>query len=129
MKNYSRQREAIKRALCSTDTHPTAKQVYELVRQEIPNISLGTVYRNLAALSNSGDILSITVGDGFEHFDGDIRPHVHLHCRKCGHIADAPLTDDRPLTAAADSGFTPDSEVYVVYGVCADCNKCDSINN
>jgi len=123
MKNYSRQREAIKRVLCSTDTHPTARQVYEMVRQEIPNISLGTVYRNLAALSDSGDILGITVGDGSEHFDGDKRPHIHLHCRKCGNIADAPLTSDAPIKAAAKAGFVPDSEVYVVYGVCAECNK------
>lgn len=126
MKNYSRQREAIKRALCSTDTHPTAKEVYDIVRKEIPNISLGTVYRNLAALRNDGAVLSITVTDGFEHFDGDTRPHLHLHCRRCGHIADAPLSDDRPLTAVTDAGFTPDSEVYIVYGVCAECKKCDS---
>ncbi len=123
MKNYSRQREAIMRVLCSTDTHPTAQQVYEAVRKEIPNISLGTVYRNLAALSENGDILCITVGDGFDHFDGDTKPHVHLHCRKCGHIADAHLESNTPRKAALDNGFTPDSEVYVVFGVCAECKK------
>ena len=69
MKNYSRQREAIMNVLRSTNTHPTAAWIYEQVRQQIPNISLGTVYRNLAALSESGDILSINVGDGQEHYD------------------------------------------------------------
>ena len=122
MKNYSRQREAIMRVLCSTDTHPTAQQVYEAVRKEIPNISLGTVYRNLAALSENGDILCLTVG-GFDHFDGDIKPHVHLRCRKCGHIADAQLANNTPREAAISKNFTPDSEVYVIFGVCAECQK------
>ena len=128
MKNYSRQREAILNVLCSTDTHPTAREVYEMVQKQIPNISLGTVYRNLSALSDSGEILSITVGDGFEHFDGDTSSHLHLHCRKCGHITDAPFNDDTTLQTARDYGFTPDTEVYVVYGICAECSKNDIKN-
>ena len=72
MKNFSRQREEIIRVLRSTDTHPTAAWVYSKVKEAIPNISLGTVYRNLAALSVSGEILSLSVGDGFEHFDGNL---------------------------------------------------------
>ena len=123
MIKHSKQRDAILDYLHSTKSHPTAETVYENVREHIPNISLGTVYRNLAALSDSGDILGITVGDGSEHFDGDKRPHIHLHCRKCGNIADAPLTSDAPIKAASKAGFVPDSEVYVVCGVCAECNK------
>ncbi len=68
----------------STDTHPTASAVYNEVRKVIPNISLGTVYRNLAALSEEGVILSLSVGDGYEHFDGNSAPHAHLHCKRCG---------------------------------------------
>ena len=88
MKNYSKQREAILNALRSTDTHPTAAQVYAMVKKELPNISLGTVYRNLDALTQSGDILGISVGDGNTHFDGDSSHHLHLHCNKCGKISD-----------------------------------------
>lgn len=75
MKNYSRQREAILQVLRSTDTHPSASAVYNEVRKLIPNISLGTVYRNLAALAEDGSVLSLSVGDGYEHFDGTL-PHT-----------------------------------------------------
>ena len=123
MKNYSRQSEAIITVLRSTDTHPTAAWIYTKVREEIPNISLGTVYRNLSALSEAGEILSINVGDGFEHFDGDITPHVHLHCRCCNSIIDAKLESDPLSKAAKDNNFVPDTTVYVVYGVCKNCIK------
>ena len=123
MKNYSRQREAILNVLRSTNTHPTASWIYAKVREQLPNISLGTVYRNLSALSASGEILSINVGDGYEHFDGDISPHVHLHCKSCNTIIDAALNGD-PLSAAAKAhSFTPENTVYVVYGICENCNQ------
>ena len=125
MKNYSKQREAIKKALMESHSHPTAKQIYEKVRKELPNISLGTVYRNLAALSTEGDILSFAVGDGFEHFDGDISPHLHLHCRKCGATHDVPIKSDVVAKAAKENGFLADSEVYVVYGICSHCGGID----
>ena len=121
MKNYSRQREAILTVLRSTDTHPTANWIYEQVRELLPNISLGTVYRNLSALSEAGEILSINIGDGFEHFDGDIRPHAHLHCKECDSIADAWLDNDPLCEIAEKHGFTPQISVYVVYGICEKC--------
>ena len=121
MKNYSRQREAILNVLRATDTHPTAAWIYGRVREQIPNISLGTVYRNLAALSQSGDILSINVGDGQEHYDGDIKSHLHLHCRTCGNIADLSLNEDPLSVMAANEGFKPDTSVYLVYGTCKKC--------
>ena len=105
MKNFSRQREEIIKVLRSTDTHPTAAWVYSRVKEVIPNISLGTVYRNLAALSESGEILSLSVGDGFEHFDGNPAPHAHLHCRRCGKIADAPMRGD-PLALQGNTGLS-----------------------
>ncbi len=123
LKNYSKQREAILNTLRSTDTHPTASWIYKQVRQQLPNISLGTVYRNLAALSDAGDILSINVGDGFEHFDGDNSPHIHLSCKCCNSITDAYI-DENPLEAAAQLyGFTPENSVYVVHGICKKCKE------
>ncbi|MBR7133687.1 MAG: transcriptional repressor [Clostridia bacterium] len=123
MKNYSRQREAILNVLRSTDTHPTASRIYEMVQQSLPNISLGTVYRNLSALSKSGEILSLDVGDGFEHFDGDISSHAHLHCRSCGCITDMPLKGELIFSAVQEYGFSPDTLSCVVYGICKDCNQ------
>ena len=123
MKNYSKQREAILEVLRCTDTHPTANWIYEKVREIIPNISLGTVYRNLAQLSQSGEILSLHVADGFEHFDFVTAPHAHLHCKKCGAIIDAKL-DIEPLSRLSnDLGFTPQNTIYVVYGICKNCKQ------
>jgi len=123
MKNYSRQREAILQVLRSTNTHPTANWIYNQVREQLPNISLGTVYRNLSALSAAGEILAIDVGDGFEHYDGDVSPHLHLSCRKCGDIHDLVLKDDVLSDKAKERGFTPVTSIYVVYGVCKNCNQ------
>ena len=125
MKNFSRQREEIIRVLRSTDTHPTAAWVYSKVKEAIPNISLGTVYRNLAALSVSGEILSLSVGDGFEHFDGNAAPHAHLHCRSCGKIFAAPVHGDPLADIARANGFEPETSIYIEYGVCEKCKKAN----
>ena len=121
MKNYSRQREAVLNVLCSTKCHPTAAWIYENVRKVLPNISLGTVYRNLAALSEEGVILSLSVGDGYEHFDGNSAPHAHLHCKRCGKIYDAPLKQDILSGTANENDFSSETTVYIVYGVCSKC--------
>lgn len=123
MKNYSRQRETILNVLRSTDTHPTANWIYERVREVMPNISLGTVYRNLSALSEAGEILNINVGDGFEHYDGDIKPHAHLHCKNCNCIIDARLDNDPFEKIAKTHNFEPQISVYVVYGICEKCKN------
>ena len=122
MKKYSRQREAILNVLCSTETHPTANWVYNQVREIIPNISLGTVYRNLSALCAAGEIISLSVGDGYERFDGNNSRHVHFYCKICGKITDFTLDNDYLAEAARKNGFTPDSSVYIVRGVCGECN-------
>ena len=75
---YSRQREVIKDFLCTRKDHPTADVVYMNVRQQFPNISLGTVYRNLTLLSDMGEIIRLRVGDGVDHFDADTSPHNHF---------------------------------------------------
>ena len=123
MKNYSRQREAVLQVLRSTNTHPTANWIYTRVREQIPNISLGTVYRNLSALAAAGEILAIDVGDGFEHYDADIAPHLHLSCRHCGSIEDLVLREDILSQRAEEHGFTPETSIYVVYGICKNCKN------
>lgn len=123
MAHYSRQREAVLTELRSRCDHPTANQVYEGVRKVMPNISLGTVYRNLSALVESGEILSVSVGDGVEHFDGDKSFHLHLHCKKCGAIIDARVKKDKINDIADFDGFVPENSVCVVYGLCKNCNS------
>lgn len=123
MKHYSKQREIILETLRSTNTHPTANWIYEKVREKIPRISLGTVYRNLSALADNGDILKIEIGDGFDRFDGDIAPHLHLYCKKCEKIFDRKLECDYIAEIAEKCAFTTETSVYVAYGICENCKK------
>ena len=123
MKHYSKQREAILEVLRKTDTHPTANWIYEKVREKIPNISLGTVYRNLSGLTADGEILKVEVGDGFEHFDGDMSPHLHLYCKGCGKIMDQKLKSDYISRVAKESDFKTDTTIYVAYGICKNCKQ------
>ena len=125
MKHYSKQREAILEVLRSTNTHPTAGWIYEKVREKLPNISLGTVYRNLSALTENGDIININVGDGFEHFDGNAAPHLHLHCNECNSITDVCFEDDPIASFAKEHGFRLNRSVYMVSGICKNCLEND----
>ena len=78
---YSRQRESIKASLMSRKDHPTADAVYASIREEFPNISLGTVYRNLNLLVELGEAQKLAFGDGKDHFDADTSLHYHFVCR------------------------------------------------
>ncbi len=84
---YSRQREAILCNLKDRCDHPCADMIYESIRLEIPNISLGTVYRNLKSLAADGSIIRFNVGNK-ERFDGNTTPHIHFFCECCGEIRD-----------------------------------------
>lgn len=77
----SRQREMIKSFLMGRKDHPTADVIYSNLKQQDPNLSLGTVYRNLTLLSDMGEILRLRVGDGVDHFDADTSEHYHLCVR------------------------------------------------
>ena len=88
--NYSRQREAILDFLCHTTSHPTAEEVYMYIRDIYPNISLGTVYRNLALLVEHGQALKIQ-GEDCDHFDGNTRLHYHFLCDSCHHVYDVEM--------------------------------------
>ena len=87
---YSRQREAIKNYLMDRTDHPTADMVYTAIREVYPNISLGTVYRNLGALCDEGVIGAISVSGMPDRFEKCINDHGHIVCEKCGKIMDIP---------------------------------------
>ncbi len=122
---YSRQREAILSTLRGVSCHPTAAWIYDRVRQEIPNISLATVYRNLAALRDVGDIISFTPQDGVERFDAMVTPHDHMVCDCCGVVLDLPEVPKTVLldTAAQRSGLSIHSANVLFHGVCASCKN------
>lgn len=82
------QRRVIIEELRKLKTHPTADELYEIVRARIPSISLGTVYRNLEVLSDYGEILKLEFAGKQRRFDGDVRRHCHLRCIVCGAVED-----------------------------------------
>lgn len=86
---HSKQRDAILENLRARYDHPTAEMVYLSLKEAIPNISLGTVYRNLALLCEIGDIIKVGASeDGKEHYDGHTHPHSHFFCENCKEIYD-----------------------------------------
>ena len=122
---YSRQRESIKNFLAGRRDHPTAETIYSCLREDQPRISLGTVYRNLALLTELGEIRKISTGDGPDHFDGDISQHHHFICRQCRQVIDLPMENIDYILEAAEKNFQGQVEGYVAnfYGLCEECAK------
>lgn len=128
---YSRQREAILENLKNRYDHPTAMELYLSVREDIPNLSLGTLYRNLTLLRDSGKIISLTLG-GEEHFDANTNQHYHFKCTSCGRYFDLPSEPlDSSVTAKCLGDFKGKAEGYslIFYGKCKDCLKHLSVSN
>ncbi len=119
----TRQRRVILEELQRLRSHPTAVDLYELVRQRLPKISLGTVYRNLELLSRQGTIRKLEFGGEEARFDGDLTRHEHVRCVRCGRMDDIhgpPL--DLPLQQADDcSGYQILSYRIQYAGVCPAC--------
>ena len=85
-----RKRNAILAYLRQTDEHPSAEMVYNYLKPEYPDLSLGTVYRNLSMFKAQGEIISLGAVNGVERFDGNTMPHVHFVCTRCDAVADLP---------------------------------------
>lgn len=124
---YSRQRESIKQYLATTKEHPTADCVYLHMKKEFPNISLGTVYRNLNLLTDLGEAIRITLPDGADRFDGYTKPHNHFYCTRCKKVLDLNLDTEKTqfLTQAVSADFDGiiESSNTFFYGLCGDCAK------
>jgi len=85
-KRVTCQKKIILDYLKSVQTHPSAEIIFKKVRKKLPRISLGTVYRNLNVMKERGDILEIS--SQIARYDGDVSPHSHFVCEKCGKIFD-----------------------------------------
>ena len=117
---YSRQRELINDILKCRCDHPTADMIYQSARDIEPNISLGTVYRNLKLLADEGEIITLETEDKRLHYDGDISRHSHFICSKCGRIIDlfkpAQVPDE-----IKEAGLIVTGEKCIYYGICDTC--------
>lgn len=126
----SKQRDAIMNNLISRTDHPTAEAVYTSVRKDYPNISLGTVYRNLSILVDIGHVIKVPCEDGSVHFDGRVSPHYHFQCTCCKKIYDIEISDEfktkeQDLLNSVNSVFDGDIEgnTSFFYGVCGSCRR------
>lgn len=116
---HSPKRDAILQCLRSTTSHPSADWVYARLKPDIPDLSLATVYRNLARFRAEGAVQVIGCVDGEERYDGNTAPHGHFICRSCGAVIDLPPipvdTPDLSQVGAAD-GYS-----VTFYGRCSGC--------
>ncbi len=101
---HFRKRDAILSYLRSTDIHPSADMVYAQLKPEIPDLSLGTVYRNLSMFRQQGVIASVGTVNGVERFDGNTAPHVHFVCTDCSAVIDMPKMEvPQMMTKSAEN--------------------------
>ena len=87
----TRQRKVILEELRKLNTHPSADEIYEVVRHRLPRISLGTVYRNLEVLSELGEIQKLELSGLLKRFDWNTKKHYHIRCVRCSRVDDAPI--------------------------------------
>ena len=125
MIKYSRQREAIINFLDGRTDHPTAETIYLNIKQEFPNISIGTVYRNLSLLEEIGQIKRISSDSGTDHYDFNVSPHFHFHCTSCGCVSDIMIDMDDDLINQAKklTNATIEKCSVIFSGICPDCKK------
>jgi Fur family ferric uptake transcriptional regulator len=118
------QRKVILEELRAVTSHPTADELYEMVRKRLPRISLGTVYRNLEVLSNCGLILKLEVAGQQKRFDGDTSPHHHVRCIHCGRVGDVSRVRELPdFEEGFESDFTIVGHRLEFHGICPDCRR------
>ena len=123
---FSRKREALYNALRATTVHPTAEWLCAALRPEYPDLSLGTVYRNLKKFCAEGKARSVGVINGQEHFDANVSPHTHLICRSCGTVRDLfeiNVSDEIAQQAADVSGYQITGVSLRLMGLCPSCRK------
>lgn len=123
-RNFSSKRNAIYNTVCSTDTHPSARWVYEKLKPDFPDLSLGTVYRNISLFKNEGKISVICNVNGEERIDGNVLPHPHFVCNCCGNVYDVEENNIQAdeLNRLKNNGFKIQSRFVIYYGLCPNCS-------
>jgi Fur family ferric uptake transcriptional regulator len=119
----TRQRKVILEELRKVDTHPSADEIYEMVRKRMPRISLGTIYRNLEILSETGEIQKLDTGSHLKRFDGRADEHYHIRCLRCDRLADLFVHFESELDARI-KGYTDFSVLGHKLEFVGICPKC-----
>ena len=120
---YSQQREQIYKYLTESRDHPSAEMIYNHLRTEMPNISLGTVYRNLKLLEELGMIRKLTSAGGIDRYDAICTDHFHFLCERCGLLRDMEVQDSNELInrIKLDDGFVLNKLNLTLSGLCPNC--------
>lgn len=114
----TKQKEAILAAVCTMRNHPGADEIYVKLRADFPNISLGTVYRNLNAFAESGDIRKISIPNSGDRFDFRLDNHEHLLCSECGKVYDINANVNIKML---DDNIISDGYTLIIHGKCKNC--------
>ena len=118
---HSHQRDMIYEYLLQTKEHPSADMVYEELKSKIPNLSLGTVYRNLKLLEELGMVRKVTTLNNVERYDAYCEDHVHFVCSKCGKIIDLPKLTEEVKSNFNAVGHDVEWVSLILGGTCSDC--------
>ena len=120
LRRYSRQRERIYQAVHASREHPSAQMVYDLLREEMPRLSLGTVYRNLHQMAQEGMLQELEGPTA--RFDACLAPHAHIRCACCGRVMDlSALEEPAPVRSAAEAGWQVERYSLMLEGICPAC--------
>ena len=119
----TKQRQVLLDELRKVCTHPTADELYQMARKRLPRISLGTVYRNLELMAENGMIQKLEVGGTQKRFDGNVAPHSHVRCLKCGRVDDLALSLDLDMEELArqQTGYAIVRHSVEFCGFCPAC--------
>ena len=124
LRRYSRQRERIYQAVHASREHPSAQMVYDLLREEMPRLSLGTVYRNLHQMAQEGMLQELEGPTA--RFDACLAPHAHIRCTCCGRVMDlSALEEPAPVRSAAEAGWQVERYSLMLEGICPACAGTD----
>ena len=125
------QRQILLEELSKVNNHPTACELYEMVRKRLPRIGLGTVYRNLELMADSGMILKLELGGAQKRFDASTHPHHHVRCTACGKLEDMKIDVQEKITELANENTSYKIlGHHIEYtGKCLACQKAKKKNN
>ena len=123
MRRNTNQREAILKILINTRSHPTADDIYDEVREKIPNISKGTVYRNLKVLQEMGQVRELNLDGTKSRFEIAIASHYHFRCVNCSRVLDldVPIHTELDRKVAEQTGLSISYHQLEFRGLCHDC--------
>ena len=113
------QKEIILAALREQPRHPTAGELYEVIRDRYPTISRSTVFRVLAAQAEAGEILRLHLDGESDRYDGNAHPHRHIRCQRCGQVADVDWVE--PAVPADTAGYVVTDVSLHYRGICPAC--------